>query len=575
MYVAVIPNRSSRPAILLRESIRDGRKVKNRTLANLSDWPSEQIETLRAALRGDKLVPAGEGMEIVRALPHGHVAAALGVARQIGLDELLPDGPERQRNLALALIVERLIDPAAKLATARALDERTAINSLGMTLGLGEINVKEVYAALDWLGMAQSSIEDALARRHLCDGTLVLYDVSSSYVEGRCCELAHFGHSRDHRPDKMQIVYGLLCSPDGCPVAIEVFEGNTGDPSTVGNQISKLKERFGLRRVVMVGDRGMITDARIRDDLEPAGIDWITALRAPSIQQLAAEDGPLQLSFFDERDLAEIESKELFPGERLIVCKNHALAEERRRKRNELLDATEQDLKNIQKRIVRKRDPLRGADEIGLAVGKVIGRRKVGKHFELTITDDSLNFTRDHAAIAREAALDGFYVLRTNVPAEAINTADTVRAYKSLARVERAFRCLKTTDLDIRPIFHWVSARVRAHVFLCMLAYYLEWHMRQALAPMLFDDHDRAAGEVLRSSPVAKAEPSPAAKSKARKKRTDDGQPVHSFRTLLADLTTLTRNTVRCGKAPVMVLLARPTEIQQRAFDLLGFKLQM
>jgi hypothetical protein len=537
MYVAVIPNRSSRPAILLRESYRDGDKVKNRTLANLSDLPPEQIETLRAAFRGDKLVPAGEGVEIVRALPHGHVAAALGMARQIGLDELFPDGPDRQRELALALIVERLIDPAPKLATARALDETTALNSLGLTLGLGEVKAKDVYAALDWLGMAQASIEDALARRHLRDGTLVLYDVSSSYVEGRCCELAQFGHARDHRSDKMQIVYGLLCSADGCPVAIEVFEGNTGDPSTIGNQIAKLKERFDLKRVVMVGDRGMITDARIREDLKPAGLDWITALRAPSIQKLAAEDGPLQLSFFDTRDLAEIESPD-FPGERLIVCKNHALAEERIRKRNELLDATEKDLKDIEKRVARERKPLRGADEIGLAVGKVIGRRKVGKHFDITITDDALSFTRDHAAIAKEAALDGFYVLRTNVPAEALNTADTVRAYKSLGRVERAFRCLKTTDLDIRPIFHWVSPRVRAHVFLCMLAYYLEWHMRQALAPMLFDDHDRAAGEALRSSPVAKAEPSPAAKRKARTKRTDNGQPVHSFRTLLADLAT-------------------------------------
>jgi len=508
MYVAVVPNRSSRPAILLRESYRDGDKVKNRTLANLSDLPPEQIETLRAAFRGDKLVPAGEGMEIVRALPHGQVAAALGMARQIGL------------------------------------------------------------------GLAQASIEDALARRHLHNGTLVLYDVSSSYVEGRCCELAQFGHPRDHRSDRMQIVYGLLCSADGCPVAIEVFEGNTGDPSTVGNQIAKLKDRFGLARVVMVGDRGMITEARIKDDLKPAGLDWITALRAPSIQKLAAEDGPLQLSFFDARDLAEIESPD-FPGERLIVCKNHALAEERSRKRNELLDATEKDLKDIEKRVVRQRKPLRGADEIGLAVGKVIGRRKVGKHFDITITDNSLSFTRDHAAIAREAALDGFYVLRTNVPAEALNTADTVRAYKSLGRVERAFRCLKTTDLDIRPIFHWLSPRVRAHVFLCMLAYYLEWHMRKALAPMLFDDHDRAAGEALRSSPVAKAEPSPAATRKARTKRTDNGQPVHSFRTLLSDLATLTRNIVRCGKAPEFALLARPTEIQQRALDLLGVKLQL
>ena len=572
MYVAIVPNRSSRPAILLRESYRDGDSVKNRTLANLSHWPPEQIETLRAALRGDKLVPAGEGMEIVRALPHGHVAAALGVARQIGLDDLLPDGPERQRNLALALIVERLIDPAAKLATARALDETTAINSLGMTLGLGEVNAKEVYAALDWLGMAQPSIENALARRHLCDGTLVLYDVSSSYVEGRCCELAHFGHSRDHRSDKMQIVYGLLCSPDGCPVAIEVFEGNTGDPSTVGNQITKLKERFGLTRVVMVGDRGMITDARIRDDLKPAGIDWITALRAPSIQQLAAEDGPLQLSFFDERDLAEIESEELFPGERLVVCKNHALAEERRRKRNELLDATEQDLKDIQKRIVRKRKPLRGADEIGLAVGKIIGRRKVAKHFDLTITDDQLSFTRDHAAIAKEGALDGFYVLRTNVPAEAINTADTVRAYKSLARVERAFRCLKTTDLDIRPIYHWVSPRVRAHVFLCMLAYYLEWHMRQRLAPMLFDDTDKQAAEALRASVVAQAQRSPAAVTKQTTGLTEDGLPVHSFRSLLADLATLARNTIITAITPdyPLTVVTRPTPIQQKAFDLLG-----
>ncbi len=569
MYVAVVPNRSSRPAIL-----RDGDKVKNRTLANLSDWLPDRIETLRAALRGDKLVPAGEGLEIVRSLPHGPVAAALGMARRIGLDQLLPDGPERRRNLALALIVARLIDPAAKLATARALDETTATHSLGVTLGLGAVNFKEVYPALDWLGVAQPSIETALARRHLSDGTLVLYDVSSSYVEGRCCELARFGHSRDSRPDKMQIVFGLLCAADGCPVAIEVFEGNTGDPSTLGNLIAKLKERFELKRVVMVGDRGMITQARIEEELKPAGLDWITALRAPAIQHLAAEDGPLQLSLFDERDLAEIESPD-FPGERLVVCKNPALAEERKRKRDELLDATEQDLKDIQARIVRKRQPLRGADKIGLAVGALLGRRKVAKHFRITITDDSLSFTRDHAAIATEAALDGFYVLRTSVPADALNAADTVRAYKSLANVERAFRSLKTVDLDIRPVFHWVSPRVRAHVFLCMLAYHLEWYMRQALAPILFDDHDRAAGEALRTSPVAKARPSPAAKRKAKTKRTDDGLPVHSFRTLLADLATLTRNIVRCGKSPAMALLARPTQIQQRAFDLLGVKPQL
>ena len=571
MYVVTIPNRSSRPAILLRESYREGDRVKNRTLANLSDWAPKRIEALRAALRGDKLRPVEE-LTILRTLPHGHVAAVLGMARQIGLDKLLPTGPERQRDLALALIVQRLIDPAAKLATARALDENTAINSLGVTLGLGEVHVNELYATLDWLGLAQTSIEDALARRHLHDGTLVLYDVSSSYVEGHCCPLARFGHSRDHRSDRMQIVYGLLCAPDGCPVAIEVFAGNTGDPSTVGNQITKLKERFGLNRVVMVGDRGMITQARIEGDLKPARIDWITALKAPQIQQLAAEGGPLQLSFFDERDLAEIVSPD-FPGERLVVCKNHALAEERNRKRDELLDATEQDLKKIQKRIESKRKPLRGADEIGLAVGKVIGRRKVAKHFDLSITDDSLTFERNHAAIAKEGALDGFYVLRTNVPAEAINTANTVSAYKSLAQVERAFRSVKTVDLEIRPIYHYASPRVRAHVFLCMLSYYLEWQMRQALAPILFDDHDHAAAEASRTSPVAKAEPSPAAKRKARTKRTDDGVPVHSFRTLLADLATIARNVVSFGKTGEMTVITRPTKIQQCALDLLGIKI--
>ncbi len=574
MYVAVVPNRGSRPAILLRESYRDGAKVKNRTLANLSDWPAQQIETLRAALRGDKLVPAAEGLEIVRSLPHGHVAAALGTARRIGLDRILPHGLDRRRQLALALIVARLIDPAAKLATARALDETTAIHSLGTTLGLGSVSAKEIYATLDWLGAAQPAIEAALARRHLSDGTLVLYDVSSAHVEGRCCELARFGHPRNGRRDKMQIVFGLLCSAEGCPIAVEVFEGNTGDPATLGHQIAKLKQRFGLRRVILVGDRGLITQARIGQEVQPAELDWITALRAPAIQKLAAEGGTLQLSLFDERDLAEIQSPD-FPGERLIVCKNPALAEERRRKRNELLDATEQDLKQIKARVLRPRQPLRGADKIGQAVGALLGRRKVAKHFRISITDQSLSFERDHAAIASEAALDGIYVLRTSVPADVLDAPGTVRAYKSLARVERAFRSLKTVDLDIRPIFHWASPRVRAHVFLCMLAYYLEWHMRQALAPILFEDHDRAAGEALRPSPVAKAQPSPAAKRKAKTKRTDDGLPVHSFQTLLADLATLTRNTVRLASTRTTSVLATPTQIQQRAFELLGLKPQL
>jgi hypothetical protein len=569
MYVAVVPNRGSAPAILLRESYREGSKVKNRTLKNLSDWSAERIELLRAVLRGDRLVPAGEGLEIVRALPHGHVLAALGTARRIKLDRLLPRARDRRSKLAQALIAARLLDPSSKLATARALDESTAPHSLGAMLGLGRVTPSEVYATLDWLGAAQEAIEGALARRHLSDGTLLLYDVTSTYLEGRCCELAKLGYSRDGRRDKLQIIVGLLCTAEGCPIAVEVFEGDTGDPATLGAQIAKVKERFRLERVVLVGDRGMITSARIAEELRPAALDWLTALRAPAIQALAS--GPLQLSLFDERDLAEIASPD-FPGERLIACRNPALAAERARKRGELLDATEQDLRRIQTRVRRARQPLRGADRIGLAVGAVLGRRKVAKHFHITITDDDLGFVRDEAQIAAEAALDGIYVLRTNVPAESLDPAAAVAAYKSLARVERAFRSLKTVDLELRPVFHWAAPRVRAHVLLCMLAYYLEWHMRQALAPILFDDHDRAAGEALRASPVAKAQPSPAAKRKARTKQTDDGLPVHSFRSLLADLATLTRNTVRFGRAAAFPLLATPTELQRRAFDLLGLK---
>jgi hypothetical protein len=570
MYVAIVPNRGSPPAILLRESYRDGNKVKNRTLKNLSDWPSDRIELLRAVLRGEALVPAGEGLEIARALPHGHVLAALGTARRVELDRLLPRAAERRRKLAVALIVARLIDPASKLATARALDETTALHSLGATLGLGAVTAKEIYATLDWLGGAQDVIERGLARRHLKDGMLLLYDVTSTWLEGRCCELGRLGYSRDGQRDKLQIVVGLLCTAEGRPVAVEVFEGNTGDPATLAEQIGKLKQRFGLTRVVLVGDRGLITSARIAEDLAPAGLDWITALRAPAIQKLAA-DGPLQLSLFDERDLAEIESPD-YPGERLIVCRNPALGAERARKRGELVEATERGLERIQARVRRARQPLRGAAKIGRAVGAVLGRRKVAKHFQITITDDDLSFTRDMAAITAEAALDGIYVLRTNVPPESLSAADTVRAYKSLAGLERAFRSLKTVDLELRPVFHWTAPRVRAHVLLCMLAYYLEWHMRQALAPMLFDDHDRPAGEALRPSPVAKAQPSPAARRKAKTKRTDDGLPVHSFRSLLADLATLTRNTVRFGRAASFNVLATPTQIQRRALELLGVK---
>ncbi len=572
MYVTRVPNRSSPPAVLLRESWREGGKVRTRTLANLSDWPEAKVEALRRVLRGETLVAAGDRFAIERALPHGHVAAVLGTLRETGLDRLLPRWPERLATLALALVVARVVEPAAKLATARQLSEATASHSLGAVLRLGEVDEDELYRALDLLGAAQPAIERALARRHLKDGTLVLYDVTSSYLEGRCCELARFGYSRDGRPDRPQIVFGLLCAADGCPVAVEVFDGDTSDPKTLAVQISKLKKRFGLKRVVLVGDRGMITSARIEAELKPAGLDWITALRAPAIQALAADDGPLQLSLFDDRDMAEISSPD-FPGERLVVCRNPALATERARKREDLLAASEKDLAKVQAATTRARNPLRGAAEIALKAGAVLGRRKVAKHFRLTITEETLGFVRNDAAIAREATLDGFYVLRTSAPAEALDASATVLAYKSLAHVERAFRSLKSIDLDIRPVHHRLAGRVRAHVFLCMLAYYVQWQMRRKLAPLLFEDHDRPAAAVSRASPVARAQVSPAARAKARTRKTDDGEPVHSCRTLLADLATLTRNTVRFGDNLPMIVLSRPTPIQQRAFDLLGVAL--
>jgi hypothetical protein len=578
MHIAKIPNRNARPSFLLRETYREDGKVRNRTLANLSKLPVERIETLRAALRGDPLAPIGDnGFEIRRSLPHGHVLAALATSRRIGLDELLPRrAPQRRRDLALALIVARLLDPAAKLATARMLDTATASHSLGETIGLGHVTAREIYTTLDWLGAEQSFIENQLARRHLRNGALVLYDVTSTYLEGRCCPLARHGYSRDSRGDRPQLVIGLLCAADGCPLAVEVFEGNTADPATVAAQIDKLKQRFRLRHVVLVGDRGMLTSARIEQTLRPAGLDWITALRGPAIRQLAEAGGPLQLSLFDTQDLAEISSPD-YPGERLVVCQNPLLAEERRRKRDELLALTEADLRKIQARVTRAKNPLRGAGEIGKAVGAVLDKRKMAKHFEQTITDASFGFTRKDEAIAEEARFDGFYVLRTSLPAEQIDTAGTVRAYKSLAQVERAFRCMKTLDLDLRPVFHWTAPRVRAHVLLCMLAYYLEWHMRQPLAPMLFDDHDRAAAEAGRASPVAKAKVSKAANRKASTQRVDVGHgeshPVHSFRTLLGDLATLTRNTVCFAGQKMLTVHSTATPVQRRALNLLGVEL--
>jgi len=571
MYIESVPNRHSPPAILLRESYREGGRVKKRTLLNLSDWPADRIAGFKMLLKGGTVIPGDQqAITIIRSLPHGHVAAALGTARKIGLDRLLgPDG-NRCRDLVLALVVSRLLEPGSKLAAARTLSPDTASSSLGQQLGLGPVDEDELYTTLDWLAVRQPAIETALAKDHLAGGTLVLYDVSSSYMEGRCCPLAQYGYNRDGKRGKLQIVYGLLCAADGCPVAIEVFEGSTADPVTLTSQVTKLKERFGLAHVVLVGDRGMITQARIAEDLGTAGLDWITALRAPAIKILR-DAGALQMSLFDERDMAAITSPD-FPGERLIVCRNRALAAERARRREDLLAATERELARIAAAVARQRQPLRGAAAIGLKVGAVLDQHKMAKHFTLDIADSRFGFARKREEIAAEAALDGIYVVRTSLPATVLDDDATVRNYKSLSLVERAFRCLKSVDLQIRPVYHWLADRVRAHVLLCMLAYYLEWHMRQRLAPMLYDDTDKDAAQAQRTSVVAKAERSPAAVTKQTTGQTEDGLPVHSFRTLLADLATLTRNTLVTAIDPErsFILSARPTALQHKALDLLG-----
>jgi hypothetical protein len=560
----------------LRRTYRQAGKVKHETLGNLSRLPAATIEVIRRAVRGDVLVPPDDAFEVLRSRPHGHVAAVVGTARKLGLPALLGTTRSRERDLVEALIAARLLDPCSKLATARALGAETEESSLGESLGVTDTDEDALYEAMDWLLARQGRAEQALARRHLTDGGLVLYDVTSTYFEGRKCPLAKFGHSREGRPDKLQIVFGLLTNGEGCPVAVEVFEGNTGDPKTLPAQIKKIRERFAIARVVLVGDRGMLTEARLRQDLRPIeGLDWITALRAPALQALAA-GGTLQLSLFDQQDLAEITHPD-YPGERLIVCKNPLLAEERARKRGELLEATQRELATIAAATARGKRPLRGQARIALRVGKVLGRRKVGKHFTLEITDTSFRAARDEAAIAREAALDGVYVLRTSVAVDRLPTAEAVRSYKRLAAIERAFRSLKTVDLKVRPIHHRKADRVRAHVFLCMLAYYVEWHMRRALAPMLFDDDDQAAGEAERRSVVAPAPRSPRAKAKALTKRTDEGEPVHSFHSLVRHLRTIVKDHMRLKSDAAIEFdkITTPTPLQQRALDLLGVSLTL
>ncbi|MDP6360471.1 MAG: IS1634 family transposase [Planctomycetota bacterium] len=558
---------------LLRRSYRDGRNVRHETLGNISHLPPDLIEFIRLTLSGQAPQETGP-WEIIRSLPHGHVAAVLGTLRQLGMESVLGSRQCRERNLVVAMVVLRILAPNSKLATTRALKEETATSSLALELDLGYVEERELYEAMDWLGKRQSRIENKLASKHLKDGTLILYDVSSSYYTGRRSTLVNFGYSRDGKKGFPQIVYGLLCNAEGCPIAIEVFPGNTSDPSTLSHQIQKVRHRFGIQRIVFVGDRGMITSKSIDEELRDVdGLEWITALRADSIKSLAS-NGDLVPSLFDEQDLAEITSED-FPGERLIVCRNPLLAEERERKRHELLEATEKKLDEIVAATHRPKRPLRGKDKIGVRVGRVLNRYKVGKHFELNIEEETFSYQRKEANIADEAALDGIYIIRTCVDSEAFSSEAAVRAYKDLSKVERAFRSLKTVDLKIRPIYHWLDERIRSHVFLCMLAYYVEWHLRRLLAPVLFDDHDKETAEASRTSIVAPAPRSDAAKQKDSSKRTEDDIPVHSFRTLLDDMATLAKNRVRVtGEAEgSFYVLTQPTILQKTVFELLDVRM--
>ena len=548
-------------SVLLRQSYREGSSVKHRTLASLTALPETVIDAIERSLRGERLVPAEAALRIRRSLPHGHVAAVLGMLRSLGLPALLDRRPSRMRDLAIALVAARLIAPASKLATAALLGQST----LGACLGVEGADENELYGAMDWLLARQARVERSLAGRHLARGSLVLYDLTSVYVEGSHCPLARHGHSRDHRPDRPQVEFGLLTDSRGCPVAVEAFPGNTADPATVEAQIEKLRDRFGLTDIVLVGDRGMLTSARIERLREIGGIGWVSCLRAPAIRGLV-EAGDLQLGLFDERDLAEITSPE-FPGERLVVCRNPALAAERARKREALLVATEKALGTVAGMVGR--GTLRTAAAIGLRAGRVVNEKKMAKHFELEVADGRFAFRRRTDAIAAEAALDGLYVVRTSVPAERLGTSAVVETYKRLSAVERDFRALKGDDLAVRPIFHWREDRVRAHLFVCFLGAYVRWHLEAAWAPLLYRDE----APRVRTDPVAPPERSVEALAKERNHRTPDGLRAGSFATLLAELATLTRNRVvpvGADERAAFDLPSEPTPLQARAFELIG-----
>ena len=566
MYIESVPNRNSKPTILLRECWREGGKVRKRTLANLTRWPAHVVEAVRRSLSGERMVLLGEVFSIERSLPHGHVEAVLKMIKRLGLDELIASKRCRARDLVVAMIVERLIHPCSKLATTRLWKSTT----LAGELGVAEAEVDELYAALGWLQRRQKNIETKLATRHLAHDELVLYDVSSSYYEGRTCPLARYGYSRDRRSDLPQIVYGVMTDGKGCPISIDVYAGNTADPATVPEQVEKLRGRFGLSQVVLVGDRGMLTQTKIEALKDHPGLGWITALRSGAIRKLVGA-GAIQMSLFDERNLAEISSPE-FPGERLVACYNPFLAEERRRKRGELLAATDRELEKLALQAARPARRAMRKEDIAVRYGKIIGRRKMEKHYIKTIEDGKLEWARNEESIRLEEMLDGIYVVRTSEPAEKLSPENVARSYKSLSLVERAFRTLKGVELRVRPIYHRLEETVRAHFCLCLLAYYVEWHMRRALRPVLFDDEELEINRTLRD-PVAPAKASGSAKRKKLTRRTVDGFDVHSFETLMIEMATRSKNFYRpkSGSAIEPVeMIADPTPFQTRVFELLN-----
>lgn len=550
--------------MLLRESYREDGKVKNRTVANLSHLPPEMIEMLKLVFAGKKVVPSEQAGQAVSTLPCGHVRAVLGMMKKLGIPELLASRDSRQRNLVLGMIAERVLSPTSKLGTVRSWTSST----LGAELGIEDADADDLYEALDWLLSSQPRIEKKLAGRHLSEGGLALYDTSNSMYEGHTCPLAQIGHDKDGRRGASIIGYGLLTDREGRPVAMEVYPGNVADPVTVTEQIIKVRARFGLEHVVLVGDRGMLTSARISSFKESSGLGWVTALRTGDIRKLV-NSGVLQLSLFDQINLAEIESPD-FPGERLVACFNPLLADERRRKRNELLDATENQLARLSLEVARRTQTPMTAGEIGMKVGAILPRYKMAKHFNTQIADGTFTWSRKEESIRQEEGLDGIYIIRTSEPSDRISAADVVRTYKLLAQVEQAFRCMKGIDIRVRPIFHRTEDHVRAHFFLCMLAYYVEWHMRRALAPLLFQDEAVPVDRQVRD-PVAKPETSTSAKAKKSRKMTPDGLPVHSFQTLLGHLATMTRITMRIGDTDATYdQYSQPTPVQQKAFELLG-----